>query len=293
MNQSLNELLKQFDTHLKHAIKDTSLGTPLEESMRYSLEAGGKRIRPLLMLSTIKMLNHHVLQSGFNVALALEMIHTYSLIHDDLPAMDDDDLRRGKPTNHTVYGEWLAILAGDALLTKAFEVITQTPDITADAKVKLIQKLSQASGHCGMVGGQTLDMQSENRTVPLEQLEQIHIHKTGALIQFSIEAATIMTSASPSTTSQLIEFSRYLGVIFQIKDDLLDICGDVDKIGKPVGSDATNNKSTYVTLLGVTGAEQQLQEYIQKAETILKTLSHQYDTTDLKCLLALFYQRQS
>lgn len=293
MNQSLNKLLEQFNAHLNDAIEDTPLGTSLEESMRYSLEAGGKRIRPLLMLATIKMLDHRQLESGLNVALALEMIHTYSLIHDDLPAMDDDDLRRGKPTNHTVYGEWLAILAGDALLTKAFEKIALTPNLEADIKVTLIQKLSQASGHQGMVGGQTLDMQSEHQQVPLEKLESIHMHKTGALIQFAIEAATIITSIEQSTAQQLIQFSQHLGVIFQIKDDLLDVYGDEEKLGKPVGSDESNHKSTYVTLLGENGAEQELQTHIQKAEAILTTLSTEFDTTDLKHLLTLFYQRQN
>lgn len=293
MNQSLNKLLEQFNAHLNHAIEDTPLGTSLEESMRYSLEAGGKRIRPLLMLATIKMLDHRQLESGLNVALALEMIHTYSLIHDDLPAMDDDDLRRGKPTNHTVYGEWLAILAGDALLTKAFEKIALTPNLEADIKVALIQKLSQASGHQGMVGGQTLDMQSEHQQVPLEKLEIIHMHKTGALIQFAIEAATIITSIEQSTAQQLIQFSQHLGVIFQIKDDLLDVYGDEEKLGKPVGSDESNHKSTYVTLLGENGAVQELQTHIQKAEAILTTLSTEFDTTDLKYLLTLFYQRQN
>ncbi|NCJ15327.1 farnesyl diphosphate synthase [Staphylococcus pseudintermedius] len=293
MNQSLNELLVQFNGHLNHAIEDSQLGTSLEQSMRYSLEAGGKRIRPLLMLATIKMLDHQKLESGMHVALALEMIHTYSLIHDDLPAMDDDDLRRGKPTNHTVYGEWLAILAGDALLTKAFEKIALTTHIDAQIKVALIEKLSQASGHQGMVGGQTLDMQSENQQISLEKLESIHIHKTGALIQFAIEAATIITSIRQTTAQQLIQFSQHLGVIFQIKDDLLDVYGNEAKLGKPVGSDVTNHKSTYVTLLGEKGAEQELQAHIQKAEAILTSLSTEFDTTDLNYLLTLFYQRQN
>lgn len=293
MNQNLSNLLDQFNEVLHRSVNDTSLKTRLEESMRYSLEAGGKRIRPLLLLATLQMLNPKQLKSGFSVALGLEMVHTYSLIHDDLPAMDDDDLRRGKPTNHTVYGEWLAILAGDALLTKAFEMITNNEDISAEKKVKLIQSLSKASGHTGMVGGQVLDMQSENQAINLKQLEQIHSHKTGALIVFAIEAATIIAQPPVEVTQQLIQFSKHLGVIFQIKDDLLDVYGDAHQLGKPVGSDEANHKSTYVSLLGQAEAEVQLQNHIQNAETLLNQLSTNYNTTDLMQLLTLFYQRQN
>lgn len=294
MNQSLNKILETFNQSLKHAVETSPLNTQLEDSMYYSLSAGGKRIRPLLLLSTLKMLQHKAdYENGINTALALEMIHTYSLIHDDLPAMDNDDLRRGKPTNHKVYGEWLAILAGDALLTKAFETIANDDDLSPSTKVELIQSLSQASGNIGMVGGQTLDMQSENQSIDLPTLEKIHTYKTGALIRFAIEAATIIAKPQQSISHALIQFAEHLGVIFQIKDDLLDVYGDADVMGKPVGSDVTNHKSTYVSLLGIKKTEEELNNHVQKAKNILIQLSEAYDTDDLQTLLKLFYQRQN
>ncbi|REH94471.1 polyprenyl synthetase family protein [Staphylococcus felis] len=291
MNHSLNNILEAFNHMINDAIEDSTLNTNLEKSMRYSLEAGGKRIRPLLLLSTLKMLQPESIEKGMKTALALEMIHTYSLIHDDLPAMDDDNLRRGKPTNHKVFGEWLAILSGDALLTKAFEIIASDDTNSAEVKIKLVQLLGQASGHLGMVGGQTLDMQSENQPISLPTLEKIHSHKTGALIRFAVEAATIIAQIPQELSHTLIRFAEHLGVIFQIKDDLLDVYGEATEIGKPVGSDITNHKGTYVTLLGQQNAEKELSQHVNKAESILKDLSTSYHTNDLKVLLDLFHQR--
>ncbi|WP_406688195.1 polyprenyl synthetase family protein [Staphylococcus felis] len=291
MNHSLNNILEAFNHMINDAIEDSTLNTNLEKSMRYSLEAGGKRIRPLLLLSTLKMLQPESIEKGMKTALALEMIHTYSLIHDDLPAMDDDNLRRGKPTNHKVFGEWLAILSGDALLTKAFEIIASDDTNSAEVKIKLVQLLGQASGHLGMVGGQTLDMQSENQSISLPTLEKIHSHKTGALIRFAVEAATIIAQIPQELSQTLIRFAEHLGVIFQIKDDLLDVYGEATEIGKPVGSDITNHKGTYVTLLGQQNAEKELSQHVNKAESILKDLSTSYHTNDLKALLDLFHQR--
>ncbi|AVP37118.1 polyprenyl synthetase family protein [Staphylococcus felis] len=291
MNHSLNNILEAFNHMINDAIEDSTLNTNLEKSMRYSLEAGGKRIRPLLLLSTLKMLQPESIEKGMKTALALEMIHTYSLIHDDLPAMDDDNLRRGKPTNHKVFGEWLAILSGDALLTKAFEIIASDDTNSAEVKIKLVQLLGQASGHLGMVGGQTLDMQSENQPISLPTLEKIHSHKTGALIRFAVEAATIIAQIPQELSQTLIRFAEHLGVIFQIKDDLLDVYGEATEIGKPVGSDITNHKGTYVTLLGQQNAEKELSQHVNKAESILKDLSTSYHTNDLKALLDLFHQR--
>nr|WP_181896470.1 farnesyl diphosphate synthase [Staphylococcus felis] len=291
MNHSLNNILEAFNHMINDAIEDSTLNTNLEKSMRYSLEAGGKRIRPLLLLSTLKMLQPESIEKGMKTALALEMIHTYSLIHDDLPAMDDDNLRRGKPTNHKVFGEWLAILSGDALLTKAFEIIASDDTNSAEVKIKLVQLLGQASGHLGMVGGQTLDMQSENQSISLPTLEKIHSHKTGALIRFAVEAATIIGQIPQELSQTLIRFAEHLGVIFQIKDDLLDVYGEATEIGKPVGSDITNHKGTYVTLLGQQNAEKELSQHVNKAESILKDLSTSYHTNDLKALLDLFHQR--
>lgn len=293
MNPILNNILETFNTYLNTSIPKSTMETSLEESMRYSLEAGGKRIRPLLLLATLDMLSEEGYQKGMSSALALEMIHTYSLIHDDLPAMDNDDYRRGKPTNHKVYGEWMAILAGDALLTKAFELIATQNDLKPNIQIQLIQSLAQASGHLGMVGGQTLDMQSESQQLTLSQIQTIHEHKTGALIHFAIVAAAIIAEAPPRITQLLSAFAKQLGVIFQIKDDLLDVYGDQEKLGKPVGSDILNDKSTYVTLLGKTEAEHQLNSHIQQAEDILNTLASEYDVSHLNELLKLFYQRQN
>lgn len=203
----------------------------------------------MLVLLTLEVLNENY-KKGLQTALALEMIHTYSLIHDDLPAMDNDDFRRGKLTNHKVYGEWKAILAGDALLTKAFELIANDKNLEAETKVKVISRLAHDSGNLGMVGGQTLDMDSENTPIELHTLEQIHKAKTGALLKFSILSAADIANVNDETLNTLDCFSEHLGLMFQIKDDLLDVYGDEKKLGKKVGSDVENHKSTYVSLLG-------------------------------------------
>ncbi|MCJ1656297.1 polyprenyl synthetase family protein [Staphylococcus sp. NRL 16/872] len=287
---STNELIEQINTLLNERIEDSSLNTNLEESMRYSLNAGGKRIRPLLVLLTLNVLNEDY-NKGLQTALALEMIHTYSLVHDDLPAMDNDDYRRGKLTNHKVYGEWKAILAGDALLTKAFEVVANDKLLKPEVKVKVISRLAHGSGHLGMVGGQTLDMASEEKSVDLTTLEQIHRAKTGALLQFAILSAADIAEVNETISIALEKFSDNLGLMFQIKDDLLDIYGDEQKLGKKVGSDLENNKSTYVSLLGKTGAEEKLEYHRNKAIEALNPLKSQYDITQLLDIIDLFYNR--
>ncbi|WP_180547138.1 polyprenyl synthetase family protein, partial [Staphylococcus haemolyticus] len=196
---SMNELIEQINNALDGVIKPSPLNTNLEESMQYSLNAGGKRIRPLLVFLTLDVLNQDYTK-GKQTALALEMIHTYSLIHDDLPPMDNDDYRRGKLTNHKVYGEWKAILAGDALLTKAFEIVADDDLLEPEVKVKVLSRLAHNSGHLGMVGGQTLDMQSEDKPVDLETLEQIHKAKTGALLKFAILSAADIAKVDQSTS---------------------------------------------------------------------------------------------
>lgn len=287
---TMSNLIEEVNTNLKQAIPESHLNIDLEESMMYSLQAGGKRIRPVLLLLTLNMLNEDY-HKGLQSALALEMIHTYSLIHDDLPAMDDDDYRRGKLTNHKVYGEWKAILAGDALLTKAFELVSNDDLIEDNVKVKVLQRLSKASGHIGMVGGQTLDMQSENQTVDLKTLESIHKAKTGALLTFAVMAAVDIAQVDQKTSHNLNEFSEHLGLMFQIKDDLLDVYGDEKKIGKAVGSDESNNKSTYVSLLGKEGAEDKLEYHKNQALECLNNISSQYQTSELIKIVDLFYNR--
>ncbi|KHF31092.1 Farnesyl diphosphate synthase [Anoxybacillus sp. BCO1] len=197
------------------------------------------------------------------------MIHTYSLIHDDLPSMDNDDLRRGKPTNHKVFGEANAILAGDALLTYAFQVVADDEAISSDVKVRLISELAKAAGPEGMVGGQVADLEGEGKTISLQQLEYIHRHKTGKLLQYSVRAGAILGEATERQLTLLTAFADHLGLAFQIRDDILDIEGDEQKIGKKVGSDIENDKSTYPSLLTLDGAKKKLHDHMKEARTLL------------------------
>ena len=290
MKVTMSNLTVLINKNLYQYIQSSPLDTDLEESMMYSLKAGGKRIRPVLLLLTLDMLNEDY-NKGLQSALALETIHTYSLIHDDLPSMDNDDYRRDKLTNHKVFGEWKAILAGDALLTKAFELISNDTIIEDVIKVKVIQRLAKASGHIGMVGGQTLDMQSENQSATLDTLEAIHKTKTGALLNFSVISAVDIAQADSVTADLLNTFSHHLGLMFQIKDDLLDVYGDEQKLGKAVGSDETNHKSTYVSLLGKNGTEKKLKHHKDLALGCLKNLPNQYDPSKLVDIVDLFYSR--
>lgn len=231
----------------------------IKDAMHYSLGAGGKRIRPLLLFATLDAFGIDP-KKGLSAASAIEMIHTYSLIHDDLPSMDDDDLRRGKPTNHKVFGEAVAILAGDALLTYSFEVMGKIPKeyATSETKLKLVIELAKAAGTEGMVGGQVADMEGEDRTLTIEELEYIHIHKTGKLLGFSVLAGAMIAEASQNQIENLSAFAHHLGLAFQIQDDILDLEGNQEIIGKPVGSDASNHKSTYPKLLSMEGAKKAL-----------------------------------
>lgn len=238
----------------------------LKASMLYSLQAGGKRIRPVLLLASFEAYGTAV-EKTLSTAIALEMIHTYSLIHDDLPAMDDDDYRRGQLTNHKKFDEATAILAGDGLLTHSFALIANEPLLTDREKVELTGKIAIASGPLGMVAGQILDMQAENEdiSVPLEQLEKIHELKTGELLKFAVYAGAYLGGATKEQLTHLTRFAHYLGLIFQVQDDILDITGIEEALGKPVGSDVNNNKSTYPKLLGLEGAIKQKEIYVEKA----------------------------
>src|SRR5699024_5048263 len=260
------------EKNLKDCVETINAPEELKESMLYSLMAGGKRLRQiLLMLSyeSYKPKNEKVNSS----ASALEMIHTYSLIHDDLPAMDDDDIRRGKKTNHKMFDEATAILAGDALLTYSLEIITNDFLLSAEEKVKIVQLLAQSSGPSGMVGGQIYDMQAEKEKVNLKELERVHQYKTGELIKFAIIIGAYLAEAPEEDLSYLNEFAYYLGLIFQIQDDILDVTGDAEKIGKPIGSDEINEKSTFPNLLGLDGAIKQKELYIKKARIELEKTS--------------------
>jgi geranylgeranyl diphosphate synthase, type II len=243
----------------------------IKEAMHYSLQAGGKRIRPLLLFSTLDAFKIDP-GTGLLTASAIEMIHTYSLIHDDLPSMDDDDLRRGKPTNHKVFGEAIAVLAGDALLTYAFEVLGKIPNDSASAetKLKLVIELAKAAGTEGMVGGQVADMLGEEKELSLDELEYIHIHKTGKLLGFSVLAGAILAGATKNQMESLSKFAHHLGLAFQIQDDILDLVGNEELIGKPVGSDTINHKSTYPGLLTLEGAKEALRNQIGLAKQNLQ-----------------------
>ncbi|NGP43611.1 polyprenyl synthetase family protein [Bacillaceae bacterium SIJ1] len=261
MPSSLDTYLKEMKTVVDQALDQRmAFQAPpsLKSSMEYSLKAGGKRLRPILMIATAEALGGKR-EDCLAIACALEMIHTYSLIHDDLPAMDDDDYRRGQPTNHKVYGESMAILAGDALLTYAFQMISSSRSyLSADNVVLLIEELAKAAGPSGMVGGQVMDMEAEEVSVPLDQLENIHKNKTGALLSFAVKAGAIVANATEEVQDRLAAFSAHIGLAFQIKDDILDVEGDTALIGKPIGSDMTNAKSTFPSLLTIQGAKDRL-----------------------------------
>nr|WP_154982564.1 (2E,6E)-farnesyl diphosphate synthase [Bacillus paranthracis] len=248
----------------------------LREAMAYSLEAGGKRLRPLLLFATLQAFGKEK-NLGVGAACALEMIHTYSLVHDDLPCMDDDDLRRGKPTNHKVFGEAMAVLAGDGLLTYAFQVIMAygQKEISAEKKVRLVLELAKAAGPEGMVGGQVADMEAEGKQLTIDELEYIHKHKTGKLLEFAVLAGSILSNATEEQEEKLLEFAKYIGLAFQIRDDILDVEGTEEEIGKPIGSDVSNEKSTYTTLFTVDRAKDILEETIAKAKDAISSLQLQ------------------
>lgn len=252
---------EQIDRLLTESILELNTPDRLKDAMLYSVQAGGKRIRPILLLATIESFGQDPTE-GLPVACAIEMIHTYSLIHDDLPAMDDDDLRRGKPTNHKVYGEAMAVLAGDALLTLSFEMIGKIKSLSSDSKMQILTKVALAAGAEGMVGGQAADLEAENKSLHLEALEDIHLRKTGKLLGVSVEAGAILARANRRQMTLLSQFSKHLGLAFQIQDDILDVEGDESRMGKTVGSDEQNHKSTYPQLLTLKGAKQMLKDHL-------------------------------
>lgn len=261
---------EMVETSLPTFVERLDSPAVLKEAMTYSLNAGGKRIRPLLLFATLDSFGNSI-EMGLPVACAIEMIHTYSLIHDDLPSMDDDDLRRGKPTNHKVFGEANAILAGDGLLTYSFQLISEInhSEVTPHMKLELITNLAKAAGPEGMVGGQIADMEGEAKSLSLEELEYIHIHKTGKMLSYSVIAGAILSRASEEQIQKLEKFAHNIGLAFQIRDDILDIEGTEEAIGKRVGSDQLNEKSTYPSLLSMEGAKEKLTYHINEAKNLL------------------------
>lgn len=267
----MKENAPKIDKTLHALIDELSIPSELKKSMIYSINAGGKRVRPLLVLATLDDLDIQ-LDDAYIVACAVELIHTYSLIHDDLPAMDDDDYRRGKLTNHKVFGDALAILAGDAMQALAFQCLTRTTSLAPTQQVELIRLLSEASGAEGMVGGQVLDLEGEARSLNVDELEAIHVRKTGALLSFSIEAGAILAQLCDDKKGQLKRYAHHIGLAFQIKDDILDVTSTTEQLGKPANSDEVQNKSTYPALLGIDGATEQMYARYEEALDALRFL---------------------
>lgn len=243
----------------------------LNQSMYYSLIGGGKRIRPVLALASAEAVEGDP-ETILPAAVALELIHTYSLIHDDLPAMDNDDYRRGRLSNHKVFGEANAILAGDALLTYAFELLAGPEVGQPERQLRIIREVALAAGKDGMVGGQVADVAGEGKTLNLNEIEKIHIRKTGALLTASARLGGILAGGTEQQVEALTDYAQALGLAFQIKDDILDVVGNSEILGKPAGSDLRQGKATYVSLLGLEGAEHQLHAQIRKAQVALKSL---------------------
>jgi geranylgeranyl diphosphate synthase type II len=263
------------------------------EAMRYSLFAGGKRIRPILCLAAGEAVANcsGTEKNLLPVACALECIHTYSLVHDDLPAMDNDALRRGKPTNHTLFGEAGAILAGDSLLTWAFELLS-SPDngtLSPVERLKIIQIIARAAGPLGMVGGQALDIASEHTDFPFETLQTIHRNKTGVLITCSVHVGAIGAGASREQTEKLIDFGNNIGLAFQIVDDLLNVTSTTEQLGKAAGSDAHRGKATYPAYFGIEKTRIKAKEAVDKAIDALTGFNHQADP--LRAIAEYVYTR--
>ena len=255
-------LLQQYqlrvEQQLQQVIDHSADAERVREAMLYSLFNGGKRVRPVLVYMANQLLGGTLAQAD-SAACAIEAIHSYSLVHDDLPAMDDDHLRRGKPTCHIAYDEATAILAGDGLQALAFELLSRDNGLSAGIRLQMVSVLARDSGYLGMVGGQSIDLSNEGQRITLAQLELMHRHKTGALISASIEMGALSSgNASAADLQDLNNYARAIGLAFQVKDDILDIEGSTEELGKPQGSDLELGKSTYPALLGMAGAKQKL-----------------------------------
>jgi geranylgeranyl diphosphate synthase type II len=265
----------------------------IHRAMRYSVFAGGKRLRPILALASAEAVGGKA-EGTLPVACALELVHTYSLIHDDLPAMDNDDLRRGRPTSHKVFGEAMAILAGDALLTLAFELLT-SPSLgslmSPRQQVTIIRELSLAAGSCGLIGGQVVDIESEGKPVDAPQLEYIHTHKTGSLIRASVRAGGLAAGCSAEQLQALSGYGEKVGLAYQIIDDILDVEGESSTLGKNTGGDASAGKATYPSVWGMKQAKDQAQHLIADAQADLAPLGEQ--SRILKELARFILQRKS
>ena len=285
----LEEKLQGVEKAIEGFYEAKQIAPRLVESILYSVHAGGKRIRPLLLLELLEAFHAPILEVHFQVTAALEMIHTGSLIHDDLPAMDNDDYRRGNLTNHKVYGDGMAILAGDGLLTYAFQLCTENTTASAEQKIKAIQCLATAAGPEGMVGGQAFDLLSEGKHIPLEELKVLHSGKTGALFNAAIELGLILSNADQAKYAAYMTYANCLGLLFQITDDILDVTGTIEELGKTPGSDIRQDKSTYVSLLGLDEARNEAHIVAQKAHAALATIED--DTHILSAIIDYLMDR--
>ena len=282
----LEEKLQGVEKEIEGFYEAKQIAPRLVESILYSVRAGGKRVRPLLLLELLEAFHAPILEAHFQVAAALEMIHTGSLIHDDLPAMDNDDYRRGQLTNHKKFGEDLAILAGDSLFLDAFGCVAEA-DLPASIQVQLIALLSDASGTAGMVAGQVLDMEGEGASLTLDQLQVIHANKTGRLLAYPFQAAGILLELEPAVATLLEEIGLHLGLAFQIRDDILDVTADFASLGKTPQKDLHAEKSTYPALLGLDGAQAYLDRELDACEDLLDHISNQvsFEGTGIKNII--------
>lgn len=258
-----NNQRKLIDSFLENRLAKKGI-SKVDDAMAYSLLAGGKRIRPVLLMATAEALG----VKGYNylpVACGLEMIHTYSLIHDDLPCMDDDDYRRGRLTNHKVFGEAMAVLAGDGLLTLAFEVMLEQKNVDPRVLIETVREMAMCAGNFGMVGGQGLDLENEGKSISAEELRKMHAGKTGALFIAAVRGGAHLAGANEQELLALTKFADLLGLAFQITDDILDVEGTTEALGKPTGSDEKNHKSTYVSLYGLEAAKALVEKTVAEA----------------------------
>ncbi len=269
MKNQIKTLQEEVEVFLKNRFQNKSIPEPLKESMTYSLKAGGKRIRPVLCLSWAELLGLNKSRI-ISFAAALECIHTYSLVHDDLPAMDNDDLRRGIPTNHIVFGEPMAILAGDGLLTEAFSLMLET-ELPADLVIKATRNIAAAAGPRGMVGGQALDMSNNDQSDrdSFQVLQTMHSLKTGALIKACCSSGAILAGADKDDLDRAGQYGQSIGLAFQVADDILDVTGDKDKLGKNPGMDEKHGKLTYPSLLGLEKSRKWGQKLVDQAHAAL------------------------
>ena len=267
----LKEKTDFFETELKKELQELSYPETIADGMEYAVLNGGKRLRPFLLFATLELLNQNI-EKGVKSAIALEMIHSYSLVHDDLPALDNDDYRRGKLTTHKVFGEAEGILIGDSLLTYAFYILSQKnlKFLSSEQIVNIISKTSEYAGINGMIGGQMIDIESENKKIDLETLKYIHSHKTGKLIKLPIEIACIIANVEKDKKEVLEKYANLIGLAFQVKDDILDVEGTFEELGKPVGSDVDLHKATYPSILGMEESKKILNDTVEKAKEIIK-----------------------